>query len=411
MIESKMRSFRAIGIGLGLAAVVCLDGLALHAANTNGTNVILARSAPRKDPCPGTNVFVPGPLRKIRVEIEGKELEQLKRDNRRYARGSFFDGQSALRDVGIHLKGAAGSFRGLDDRPALTVSFDKFVPGQRWEGLSKVHLNNSVQDGSYLTENICGELFRQSGVPAPRACNARVEVNRRDMGIYVLKEGFDKTFLRQYYRTVKGNLYDGGFCRDITEPLDVISGKGTPDHAELKALVAAARVRDLNRRFLKLQELLDLDRFVSFCALEVMTWDWDGYVLKPNNYKLYWDPETKKITFFPHGLDQMFWDPHGPTQPDCNGLVAQALLETPEGLRRYRERMADLSTNVFRLETITNRIAAYAAPIRAALAEKNPHAAKDHDGQVRRILDLIIAREKVLRREFTAASRTKSGMP
>jgi spore coat protein H len=411
MMESKMRSIRALAMGLSLLAVLCLDALAQQAATTNGTNAVLARSAPRRDPCPGTNVFVPGPLRRIRVEIEGKELEQLKRDNRRYARATFFDGETALRDVGVHLKGAAGSFRGLDDRPALTVSFDKFVPGQRWEGLSKIHLNNSVQDGSYLTENICGEMFRQAGVPTPRACNAQVKVNRRDMGIYVLKEGFDKTFLRQYYRSVKGNLYDGGFCRDITEPLDLLTGRGNPDRSELRALVAAARERDLNRRFLKLQELLDLDCFVSFCAMEIMTWDWDGYLLKPNNYKLYWDPDTRKITFFPHGMDQMFWEPDGALQPGFNGLVAQALVETPEGQRRYRERMAELTTNVLRLETITNRISAYAAPIRAAIAENNQQAAKEYDGQVRRIVDLIKARERVLRKAFAAAPQNRSGKP
>jgi hypothetical protein len=383
-----------VGLSLGLWAA----GELVAATNPPATS--RPASAGQRQPVPGTNIFAPGPLRALRLEIPSQEWQKLRRDDRRYVRADFHDGNTVLRDVGVHVKGAAGSRRDLDDRPALTVNFDRFVPGQRWDGLEKVHLNNSVQDGSYLCENICGDLFRQAGVPAARTGNVRLQLNRRDLGVYVLKEGFDKTFLRQYFRNVKGNLYDGGFCRDITEPLDKMSGSASTEQPEVKALVTACRERDPKRRFQKLEELLDLDCFLSFCALEVMTWDWDGYVMKPNNYRLYWDPDSRQITFFPHGMDQMFWEPHGSIEPDYNGLVARALIETPEGRRRYRERMAGLTTNVFVFETITNRIAAYVAPIRAALAEKDQNAAREYDGQVRRIYDLVKRRAAFLRKEL-----------
>ena len=263
---------------------------------------VLANAAPEggktKPERPGADIFEPAPLRKIKIEIKGAALQKLTQDNRRYAPAVFRDGDVVLTNVGIHLKGAAGSFRDFNDRPALTVNFDKFAPSQNWHGLHKIHLNNSVQDGSMLTENICGELFRQAGVPAPRVSNARVELNGRDLGVYVLIEGFDKTFLHQYYKKANGHLYDGGFCQDINNTLQLTGGEPNQPQPELKALAAAAQERDLTRRWEKLQELLDMDRFLSFCALEIMTWDWDGYLLKPNNYKLYWDPQANKITFF-----------------------------------------------------------------------------------------------------------------
>ena len=68
------------------------------------------------------------------------------------------EGGKTYENVGIHLKGAAGSFRGIDDRPALTLNFDKFQKGQDYHDLDKIHLNNSVQDPSYLNELICSEL-------------------------------------------------------------------------------------------------------------------------------------------------------------------------------------------------------------------------------------------------------------
>src|SRR5688572_28816478 len=103
--------------------------------------------------------FKRGEIPHLKIEITGTNLSNLKKDNRKYVRCAIREGEKTYNDVGIRLKGAAGSFRGLDDRPALTVNFDKFVNDQEFHGLPKIHLNNSVQDPSYLTELICGELF------------------------------------------------------------------------------------------------------------------------------------------------------------------------------------------------------------------------------------------------------------
>jgi hypothetical protein len=123
-------------------------------------------------------------------------------------------------------------------------------------------------------------------------------------------------------------------------------------------------------------------------------------VLKPNNYRVYRNPDSGKITFFPHGMDQMFWEARGPILPDFNGLAARALVETPEGQRRYRERMTALTTNVFRFEAITNYIGPHVPHIRACLAEMDNNAADSFDGQVSRIYDLIQRRETYLRKQL-----------
>ena len=74
--------------------------------------------------------------------------------------------------VALKLKGAAGSFREWDDRPALTLNMHKFNKGGTFHGLVKFHLNNSVQDETYLHELLCSELFRRAGIPAPRVTRA-----------------------------------------------------------------------------------------------------------------------------------------------------------------------------------------------------------------------------------------------
>ena len=209
------------------------------------------------------------------------------------------------------------------------------------------------------------------------------------------------TYVRGHFKNVKGNLYDGGFLREITDPLERTSGEGdVRNRADLKALVEAATDSDHQRRLEKLEKTLDLERFLSFSIVEMVTWHWDGYTLKKNNYRIYHDPDSGKMVFFPHGMDQMFWDPNArvvPSRNQAEGLVVRALLETSEGQRRYRARAATLVTNIFTVERLTNQIQQLRARIRPVLAEINPGQARQHDQAVANLLNAVVQRAKRVR--------------
>ena len=344
--------------------------------------------------------FTDGIIPHIRIEIAETNIARLRRNPRDYVRATIREGEKVFEEVGIHLKGAAGSFREISDyKPAFTLNFDKFVDGQHFHGLDKFSLNNSVQDPTYMTEAICAELFLAAGVPTTRTSHARVSLNGRDVGFYVLKEGFDKTFLKRHFKNAKGNLYDGGFLRDIDDALERTSGDGdVKGRADLHALVAAAEESDHTRRVEQLRQVLDLDRFVSFAALEMLTWHWDGYVMKKNNYRVYHDPDSGKIVFFPHGMDQMFWEPNGPVVPQLSrteGLVARSLFATEEGQRLYHERTADILTNIFTIERLTNHINQLQARIRPALEAMSKEEANGHDQAVANLMSAVTQRVRI----------------
>src|SRR5206468_10536809 len=93
--------------------------------------------------------FASPQISELKIEITGTNLSALQQRNREYVRATVREGDTVYKDVAVHLKGAAGSFRGLDDPqqgPALTLNFDKFHEHQKFHGLDKIHLNNSVQD-------------------------------------------------------------------------------------------------------------------------------------------------------------------------------------------------------------------------------------------------------------------------
>jgi hypothetical protein len=299
----------------------------------------------------------------LRLEIPPDALESLRQDARKDVTVVLWEGDRAYRKVEAHLKGATGSFRPVDGKPAITLKF----AGPHFYGLRKIHLNNSVEDPAYVNEALGGELFRSVGIPAPRTAHALVEMNGRKLGVYVVKEGFNEDFLARHFKNGRGNFYEPVDGHDIDRELMLQSGPGPATQDDRRALDAAIQETDPTVRLQKLGGLLDLDQFITFMALEVMIGHRDGYSLARNNYRLYHDPGSGRMVFLPHGMDQLFGKEDYPWLPRMSGLVARAVMETPVGQQKYRERFEELFTRLYDAKRLGKRVRQLAAPLRAEL--------------------------------------------
>jgi hypothetical protein len=326
-----------------------------------------AAGAAASESAHGDDLFTNSLVPQLQLEISREGMDVLEnyrqvwgrpRPERIDVKATVREGKVVYTNVAVHLKGSF-TFQAIDEKPSLTLNFDKFAPGQRFHGLDKIHLNNSVQDPSYLCEKLAREMFVAAGVPAARVGYARVTLNDRALGFYVLVEGYNKRFLKRHFKSAKGNLYDGGSGGDISKTLEVDSGEEPGNRDDLAALLAAAREPKATKRFARLEQILDLDRFLTFAALEVLLQHWDGYCLGPNNFRLFHDTDRDRMVFLPHGLDQILGvglSPPTSITPNWNGLVARALFTTPEGRRRYLERFGQVFTNQFRTDDLMARI-------------------------------------------------------
>ncbi len=336
----------------------------------------------------------------LSIDLSPKDLDALRKEPRKYVKCTLTEGDAVYEGVGIHLKGGIGSFRKIDEKPSLTLNMDKFVDGQRFHGLDKFHLANSVQDPTYLSELIGSELFRAAGVPAARITHVVVTINGKPRGLYYLKEGYDGQFLRRHFKNRHGNLYDGGYLTDIDSQLQLLSGKDdVKDRADLKALFTAVQEKDLKVRFQKLDKLLDMDRFLSYLALELITFDWDSYPLAKNNYRIYHDPVRDKITFIPSGMDQIL-RPNAPAmllpKPPWGfqGVVARGLMETPEGKERFVARVKELMKDVYRPDALCKRVDELEARLQPVLASLDAAAGKRYPKEVEQLRAGIRLRAK-----------------
>ncbi len=311
----------------------------------------------------GDSFFNDPRIHTLRLQVDTNGLSVLQRNDRSYVRANLTDGANVFGDVAVHLKGM-GSFRPFNEKPSIAVKFDRFVPRQRFHGLSKIMLNNASQDGTYLAEFMATRMFRDAGVPAARVGHAFVEVNGRPLGLYVVIEAMNKEFLRTFFDDPNGNLYEA-YLQDIGEKLDQDGGSDS-SQADLQRLLSVCQLTDRAERWRRLPQVLDVDRYLSHLVVEMFTSHTDGYAMNRNNYRLYHDPKGDRFVFLAHGIDWGFAATTHPIRPPRNSLVTRAVLESPEGQRQFKERTRQLFTNVFQLDVLTNRVNAAVARLTAA---------------------------------------------
>ena len=336
--------------------------------------LIAAFAALAANPDAGAEFFDSAELRTFKITL-GKEQYAALADNnrnRQYVSGTVAVGGVTYSNVAVRLKGM-GSFRPLHEKPSLAVKFDEYVEHQKFFGLSKIMLNNSSQDPTYLAELVSMSVFRDAEIPAPRVTHAFVELNGRKLGTYVVIEAINKDFLRRHFKNSSGTMYEA-YLQDIDQNLDQDNGVSIKQR-DRKALVEACNISDGASRWLTLQRLFNVDEFIDFTVVEMFISQTDGYAINRNNYRLYNDPTTGRFWFLPLGADWGFQRPSVSIHPPMNTLLVRAVWQTPQGRTQYRERFRTLYTNIFQVPVLARRVDEAVARLKRA----NPNGAREYD--------------------------------
>ena len=209
-------------------------------------------------------------------------------------------------NIGVRKKGFLGSQS--DTKPSLKLRFDKYVDDRSLGGvIERMTLNNSIQDASMVNTCLTYQIFAAAGSPSARCNFATVTVNGKSLGLYVHAEEIKKPFLTRHFNSAEGNLYEGmvsDFTPDFRGTLEKKTNEDADEWSDIDAVVAA--LQDPSDGGLEaLAEAVDLDRFLSFWATEVLVGHWDGYAGDRNNYHLYREPDGPFV-FIPWGVDDTF---------------------------------------------------------------------------------------------------------
>ena len=379
------------GFCAGAGALLLLNGCATAVSDTNA-------------PSPGDDLFGTN-IVTLAITIPPAELDTLRgnEDSHSYVPCTVSAGGETIPRVGIHCRGNPAKELATG-KPDLIVTFDKFVHKQRFRGQRRLVLQAGRDDPSYVAAPIVCEMFQAAGVPAPRCGFARVRFNGRDLGLYVLIEGVEKEFIQRHFGSDDGNLYDEGDPPDVTGRLEKARGHDKADQSDVDSLAAIALLADPGERWKQLQERLDVDRFLTFTALEVLWWLSDSYSLDAKKFRLYHDPSSGRFVFFPKNIEEVLRRTDGPAVPDCKGVVARAVLTTPEGNARYRKTLARLLDTTFEPGRVQARARELAAAIRPAAVGQDAGAARAFDDAVAKFCDSVSRRADFVSNELKAVS-------
>ncbi len=313
-------------------------------------------------------------------------------------------------DVGVRKKGFLGSQS--DTKPALKLRFDKYVDDQSLGGvMERMTLNNSVQDPSMVNTCLSYRVFAAAGSPAPRCNFATVSVNGKDLGLYVHVEEIKAPFLSRHFESAAGNLYEGtvsDFTPDYRGTIEKKTNEDAADWSDIDAVVAA--VGDPADAGLEaLGEIVDLDRFLSCWATEVLVGHWDGYAGDRNNYHFYREPNGPFL-FIPWGTDDTFhlkddpnpFDNIANPPPSVLALTAipNRLYNDPDWRVKYAARLTEILDTVWAEDELLAAVDDMAAIVQQhGLPSATQAAAADTD----RVRKFILKRRGEILADLTPA--------
>jgi len=223
--------------------------------------------------------------------------------------------------VGIRFKGNSSLgfawHRGKWKIP-LKLDFDEYeddypqIDNQRFYGFKQLSLSSNAMDPSLIREKVSADIFRDADVPAAHTAFYRVYLDHGDgpqfWGIYTSVEVVDDTVIETQFTSDDGNLYKpegrgATFARGSFSEAS-FSKKTNEDDSDwndilamFDALHSDNRISDPDTWRNELESIFQTDIFLMWLASNTTIQNWDSYGKMSQNYYLYNDPETSKLTW------------------------------------------------------------------------------------------------------------------
>ena len=263
--------------------------------------------------------------------------------------------------AGIRKKGLVGSFSLV--RPSLKIRLDRWDDSDQsyYSGVKRLTLNNNKQDPAVIRQCLSYWYFKKAGITVPRCNFAQVFVNGVDKGIFTNVEPIKKPFLRHNFGDDSGDLYEGTFADFIDDPIWQVKMEKKNDENDGSHYRKLTSALELNGKEMvqKVSEVLNLDNFITFWAMETLAGHWDGYTGNTNNFLFYVNPEDSLIYFIPWGTDGTFtphrWHSLGaPWRVYTNGHLASRLYQNADTRKMYYDKMNYLLENIYNPKELNN---------------------------------------------------------
>ncbi len=222
-------------------------------------------------------------------------------------------------NVGFRLRGNTSRYA---RKKSFKVSFNTFETGKKVMGIEKLNLNGEHNDPSIIRSKLCWDLLNEMGVPSPRANHVRLYINGQYYGLYINVEHIDENFVKSRFGNNSGNLYKCLYPADLTfrgaDPnlykftangyrvYDLKTNTELDNYSDLAQLIDIINRTPVSDLPAKLEPVFNVNNYLKYLAMEVLTGNWDGYSYNKNNFYLYKNEQTGRFEFIPYDCDNTF---------------------------------------------------------------------------------------------------------
>jgi len=219
-------------------------------------------------------------------------------------KNKYFD--STMTDVAIRIRGNTSR---AAQKKSFKLSFNSFKKGKDFYNVEKMNLNGEHNDPSIARSKLSWNLFQKNGFIASRANHVLLYINDTFMGVYINVENIDDEFLKKRFGDDSGYLFKclyGASLAPGSNNYTPETHEDNPDFSQLNRLIKILDTEPLQTLPDSLENILCVDEFLKYEAMNVLIGQWDDYWSNMNNYYLYFDPQIKKFHWIPYDYDNTF---------------------------------------------------------------------------------------------------------
>lgn len=321
----------------------------------------------------GTKLFDNSFIHEIRIQFDTVDFWDILLENfenslmdplieKEYLPAEICIDGDTLETVGVRIKGFFSSWGSQTKKKPLKVDINKFNSDQEYDGLKKFNLQNSYEDPSSMRDMLAYNIFNEAGIQASRSSYARVYLNKKYWGLYVLVEQVDKTFLGERFGDDEGNLYKNMDAHNLDyqnsadyykQFFDLKTNETEDDWSHFIEFTKTLNHIGLSNKEYEseITEIFDVDGFLKTLAIDVLLLNWDSYYDHGRNYYIYDNPVNNRFVWIPWDYNLSF------SMSDVHILfneynltekpLVHYLLDRPVFLQKYIDAYKDVLSSSF----------------------------------------------------------------
>jgi spore coat protein CotH len=307
-----------------------------------------------------SDAFLQNEVATVRIDIHPDSLDALLNPENwgnEYEWPARFIYESSVRtdtieNIGFRLRGNTSM---NSAKKSFKVSMNAFMPGFNWLGLEKLNLNGNANDPSLLRAKLCWDMMRQFGLAGSRTSFVRLYINEEFKGVYLNTEHIDEQFAQTYFRDETSHLWKCTYPADLNylgnnanlykleawgrRVYELKTNTEQDDYSALAEFIDVLNNTPENTLPCQLERVFNVDDYLKYLALDVLTGNWDNYAYNQNNFYLLRNEVTGVIEYLPYDLDNTLgidwlgmdwsernvytWSPDGQSRPLYERLLNQ----------------------------------------------------------------------------------------